>query len=76
MTAEDGLPGEERHMSQTQRSKADVLAIMKRLGLDDDLIADAARILPDPVDLDLDQRVLARFGLSRGGLIDRMGGSP
>jgi len=63
-------------MTQVQRSKADVLAIMTRIGIDEELIAEAARILPDPVDLDRDQRVLARFGLSRGGLVDRMGGSP
>ena len=63
-------------MSQAQRSKADVLAIMKRFGMDEDLIAEAARTLPDPVDLDRDQRVLARFGLSRNALVDRMGGSP
>jgi hypothetical protein len=63
-------------MSRYQPRKADVLAMMQRLAMDDELIAEAARTLPDPVDLDRDQRLLARFGLSLGHLVDRMGGSP
>jgi DNA-binding CsgD family transcriptional regulator len=43
-----------------------------------DLIERAKRDLPDPVDTDraADQERLVEYGLTRGELIDRMGGSP
>ena len=43
-----------------------------------DLIEDAKRNLPDPIDTDrdIDQERLLQYGLTRGQLIDRMGGSP
>ena len=40
------------------------------------LIADAARMLPDDIDIDRDQNLLARFGLDPGHLMDRFGASP
>jgi hypothetical protein len=32
--------------------------------------------IPDPVDLKRDHALLEKYGLTRGNLIDRMGGSP
>jgi hypothetical protein len=32
--------------------------------------------LPDPVDIDRDEALLAEFGITRSLLVDMMGGSP
>jgi hypothetical protein len=37
---------------------------------------EAARVLPDPVDLNQVAAFCEHYGLSRGEMIDRMGGSP
>jgi hypothetical protein len=57
--------------------KQDVLAVLARVGRAD-LIEEAKRNLPDPIDTDrdIDQERLLQYGLTRGQLIDRMGGSP
>jgi hypothetical protein len=57
--------------------KQDVLAVLARVGRAD-LIEEAKRNLPDPIDTDrdIDQQRLLQYGLTRGQLIDRMGGSP
>ncbi|HEX4010111.1 MAG TPA: hypothetical protein VHX62_08890 [Solirubrobacteraceae bacterium] len=57
--------------------KQEVLAVLARVGRQD-LIEEAKRNLPDPVDTDrdLDRERLVRYGLTRDQLIDRMGGSP
>jgi hypothetical protein len=57
--------------------KQDVLAVLSRVGRAD-LIEEAKRNLPDPIDTDrdIDQERLLQNGLTRGQLIDRMGGSP
>jgi hypothetical protein len=57
--------------------KQQVLAMLARVGRQD-LIEDAKRTLPDPVDTDrdIDQQRLLQYGITRGQLIDRMGGSP
>lgn len=57
--------------------KQEVLAVLTRVGRND-LVEQAKRELPDPVDTerDVDQQHLLRYGLTRGQLIDRMGGSP
>lgn len=55
------------------RSRADVLAIMRRLGMYESL-DEAKRVLPDPVDLDRDADVLLGLGLSVDRLVDRLGG--
>jgi hypothetical protein len=57
--------------------KQDVLAVLARVGRGD-LIDEAKRNLPDPIDTDrdIDQKRLLQYGLTRGQLIDRMGGSP
>jgi hypothetical protein len=58
-----------------QVSKHKVLETMQRVGLGE-LVAEADRELPDPVDIKRDQALLIKYGLDRDRLIDRMGGSP
>lgn len=56
-------------------TKHQFVKLLRRAGLPDAAQA-AARTLPDPVTIaDLDQ-FCTQYGLSRGALIDRMGGSP
>jgi hypothetical protein len=57
--------------------KREVLAVLARVGRND-LIEQAKRDLPDPVDTerDIDQARLLQDGITRGQLIDRVGGSP
>jgi hypothetical protein len=56
-------------------SKAELLDYMKRVGLCE-LVEKAALELPDTIDEEHDQELLARFGLARAQLIDRFAGSP
>ena len=56
-------------------SRAEVIRVLRRAGYTtaaDELSA----LLPDPVELDRDARLLERYGISRHVLIDRMGGNP
>jgi hypothetical protein len=57
--------------------KQQVLDVLARAGRVD-LLDQAERDLPDPVDTDrdVDQEQLLRYGITRGQLVDRMGGSP
>jgi hypothetical protein len=57
--------------------KEQVLAVLARAGRQD-LIEEAKRTLPDPVDTDrdIDQERLLQYGLTRGQLINRLGASP
>jgi hypothetical protein len=57
------------------RSKQDVLETLRRAGAYG-LIEGREEELPDPVDLDRDQQLLAELGITRGLLVDMMGGSP
>jgi hypothetical protein len=41
-----------------------------------DLLAEAHQTLPDPIDIDRDATLLAKFGLACGQLMDRWGASP
>jgi hypothetical protein len=65
---------QEAEMYGTNPSKREVLNLMRRLGLSD-LIEQAERELPDPVDLTRDGDLLARFGLGLDAAVDRLGGS-
>ena len=56
-------------------TKQQALHMLAKIG-DHDLIADATRTLPDDIDIDRDQNLLARFGLDPGHLIERFGASP
>jgi hypothetical protein len=58
------------------RSKADVLAVLRRAGIPETTVQRLKAVLKDPVDLRRDENLLAEFGVTRDELIDRMGGSP
>lgn len=60
----------------TLRSHEEFARALRRAGYSDEFISDILSQLPDPVDLQRDQQVLAQYGLSPERLIDRMGGSP
>ena len=49
---------------------------MRRTGYSDEFIDEVLSQLADPVDLQRDQQILARYGLSSERLMDRLGGSP
>lgn len=60
----------------TSRSHDELTRVLHRAGYPDEFIKEVLSQLPDPVDLERDQQILARFGLSAERLMDRMGGSP
>ncbi|MCW2778038.1 MAG: hypothetical protein JWN17_1763 [Frankiales bacterium] len=62
--------------AQHRLSRAQVLAVMTRAGYTPDEVLAAAAALPEQVDRYEDRVVLARFALTRGQLMDRMGSSP
>jgi hypothetical protein len=59
------------------RTKPEVIALMRRLGLGD-AVERAEATLPDTVDLERDERLLLDLGLpvNVDSAIDRLGGSP
>jgi hypothetical protein len=59
-------------MNITRQQALDMLKMLGR----HDLLAEARHALPDPIDCDRDQNLLARFGLGLDHLMDRWGGSP
>lgn len=62
-------------MRRTEISKKDALALLRRWGLEH-TAEEAEHELPDTIDLNRDQELLARYGITRGQLVDRAGGSP
>ena len=58
-----------------QMSKKELVAVLRRVGRVD-LIDEVNRTLPDPVDTVRDAQLLAHYGLTRGQLVDQIGGSP
>lgn len=60
----------------TPRPRAEVVALLRHVGYDVDLVTEVEQALPDPVDLDEHADVLLRHGLSRERLEDELGGSP
>jgi hypothetical protein len=61
---------------QTLRSKATLLGVLRRTGFAEETIRAVERAVRDPVDLRRDGNLLAHYGITRDGLVDRMGGSP
>jgi hypothetical protein len=57
-------------------SHAEAERILRNAGYSPQQITYALRDLPDPIDSERDAEVLFRHGISTGGLMDRMGGSP
>jgi hypothetical protein len=60
---------------QRTLSKAKVVDTLRRAGYTPELIDEVASQLPDPVDLDQSASLLARYGITRGQLMDRLGGT-
>jgi hypothetical protein len=57
-------------------SHAEAEQLLRRAGYSDERIEDVLGKLPDPIDSERDAEALFRLGVSLGGLMDRMGGSP
>jgi hypothetical protein len=49
---------------------------MRRAGYSDEFISEVLSQLPDPIDLQRDQQILAQYGLNPERMMDRMGASP
>ena len=60
----------------TSRSHEQVSRVLRRAGYPDEFIREVLSELPDPIDLQRDEHILERYGLSRDRLMDRLGGSP
>jgi hypothetical protein len=58
------------------RSHEEAARLFRHAGYSDEFISEVLSQLPDPIDLQRDQQILARYGLSPERLMDRMGGSP
>lgn len=56
------------------RPRGDIIDIMRRIGLGD-RVAEAQQILPEVVDIDRDEQLLSRLGLSLDRIVDELGGS-
>jgi hypothetical protein len=63
------------HLPAT-RSHEEVARVLRRAGYSDEFISELLSQLPDPIDVQRDQQIFARYGLSPERLMDRMGGSP
>ena len=55
--------------------KQEIVRMLRRVGLPQ-VAEEAERSLPDEVELERAQEFGARYGVTRDGLISRMGGSP
>lgn len=58
-----------------QISKPDLIAILERAGFAD-VVASIEPVLPDPIDIDRDEPLLASYGITRGAIMDHLGSSP
>jgi hypothetical protein len=62
---------DERHLLP----KAEALAVLRRTGVPEETIQALDAALDDPVDVDRHANLIARYGITREHLVDRMGGS-
>jgi hypothetical protein len=58
------------------RSHTEIARVLRRAGYSDEFIREVLSQLADPVDIQRDQQILARYRLSPERLMDRLGGSP
>jgi hypothetical protein len=58
------------------RSHDEVRRVLRRAGYTEEFIRELLSELPDPVELDRDEPIFARYGLGAERLMDRLGGSP
>jgi hypothetical protein len=59
----------------THPTKAQVVAILRRLGMEDK-VDQALRELPDVIDIDRDGKKLRELGLGLDTIVNELGGSP
>jgi hypothetical protein len=57
-------------------SHEEAARVLRRAGYSDEFIREVLSQVPDPIDVQRDEQVFARYGLSPSRLMDRMGGSP
>ena len=62
--------------SSVHLSHAEFARVLTRAGYPPELIAEIAAQLADPIDVDRDARILDRYNLTRGRLMEVMGASP
>ena len=66
-----------RRMAGSVRISHDELArVLRRVGYSPDVIDEIKAQLPDPIDAERDEPILARYDLTRGRLMEIMGASP
>jgi hypothetical protein len=58
------------------RSHEQFARVLRRAGYPDEFIREVLSELPDPIDLQRDEHILGRYGLSAERLMDQLGGSP
>jgi hypothetical protein len=58
------------------RSHEEAARFLRHAGYPDEFISEVLGQLPDPIDLQRDQEILARYGLDPERLMEVMGGSP
>jgi hypothetical protein len=58
------------------RSHKEAARILRHTGYSDEFINEVLSQLPDPIELERDQPILDRYGLSPERLMEQMGGSP
>jgi hypothetical protein len=58
------------------RSHEEVARVLRHAGYPDEFIREVLSQLPDPIDVERDQQILGRYGLSRERLMERLGGGP
>ena len=58
------------------RSHEEASRILRRAGYSDEFISEVLSQLPDPIDLERDQQILAQYGLNPERMMERMGASP
>ena len=56
------------------RRRGQIITVMRRVGLGD-RVAEAHQTLPEVIDLDRDEQLLHRLGLSMDRIVDRLRGS-
>ena len=61
---------------RASRSHEEMARVLRRAGYSVDFISELLSQLPDPIDLQRDQQVLAHHGLSPERLMERLGGGP
>jgi hypothetical protein len=54
----------------------EVVRVLQRAGYSPEAIQELIAQLEDPVDVDRDATILARYGVTRGRLMELMGASP